>query len=83
MVEKHHWQKWSISCLWEHFLVLEHRIPIWVILRLGFSVEDIMEDMEIVVTPYKNRGDSNIMGLCPFHVLKELSISLQRYEKNL
>ena len=26
-------QKWSISYLWEHFLVLEHRIPIWVIFR--------------------------------------------------
>ena len=41
-------QKWSISYLWEHFLVPEHRIPIWVILRLRFSVEDIVEDMEIV-----------------------------------
>ena len=39
-----------------------------------------MEDMEIVVTPYENRGDSNIMGLCPFHVPKELSISLQTYD---
>ena len=29
-------------------MVPEHRIPIWVILRLGFSVEDIVEDMEIV-----------------------------------
>ena len=28
------WQKWSISYLWEHFLVLEHRIPIWVIFNL-------------------------------------------------
>ena len=30
---------------------------------------------------YKNKGDSNIMDLCPFHHLKELPISLQRYEK--
>ena len=29
-------------------MVPEHRIPIWVILRLRFSVEDIMEDMGIV-----------------------------------
>ena len=30
------WQKWSISYLWEQFLVPEHRIPIWLgfILRL-------------------------------------------------
>ena len=69
-----------MSFLWEHCLVLEHRIQIWVILRLGFSVEDIMEDMEIVVSPYKNMGHSNIMGLGPFHVLKELSILLQTYE---
>ena len=34
--------------LWEHFLVPEHRIPIWIILKLRFSVEDIAEDMEIV-----------------------------------
>ena len=40
-----------------------------------------MEDIGIVVTPYKHRGDSNRVGLCPFHVLKELSISLQTYEK--
>ena len=29
-------------------MVPEHRIPIWVILKLRFSVEDIVEDMEIV-----------------------------------
>ena len=28
-------------------MVPEHRIPIWVILRLRFSVEDIVEDIEI------------------------------------
>mgnify|MGYP003325936691 CR=1 FL=1 len=27
-------------------VVLEHQIPIWVILGLGFSVEDVVEDME-------------------------------------
>ena len=27
-------QKWSISCLWEHFLVPEHQIQIW----LGFKL---------------------------------------------
>ena len=32
-------------------MVPEHRIPIWVILRLRFSVEDIVEDMEIVDIP--------------------------------
>ena len=74
MAEKNPWQKYSISCLWEYFLVLDHQIPIRVILKLGISVEDIMEDMEKVVTLYKNRGDSNIKSLCPFHVLKELSI---------
>ena len=35
------WQKLSISYLWEHFLVPEHRIPIWLIFKLGFSVEDV------------------------------------------
>ena len=34
-------QKWLISYFWEHFLVPEHRIPIWLIFKLGFSVEDI------------------------------------------
>ena len=48
MAEKIPRQKWSISYLWEHFLVPEHRIPIWVILRFRFSVADIVEDMEIV-----------------------------------
>ena len=38
----------SIWYLWEHFSVPEHWIPIWVILRLRFSVEDIVEDKEIV-----------------------------------
>ena len=28
-------QKWSISYLWEHFLVPEHRIPIWLGFILG------------------------------------------------
>ena len=28
-------QKLSIWCLWEHFLVLEHRIPIWLGFMLG------------------------------------------------
>ena len=40
--------KWSICYLWKHLLVPEHRIPIWVILRLRFKVEDVAEDMEIV-----------------------------------
>ena len=48
MAEKNPWQKWSIWYLWEHFLVPEHRIPIWVILRSRLSVEDMVEDMEIV-----------------------------------
>jgi len=29
-------------------LVPKHQIPIWVILKLRFSIEDIAEDMEIV-----------------------------------
>ena len=39
MAEKIPRQKWSISYLWEHFLVPEHRIPIWLDFVLGFSVE--------------------------------------------
>ena len=48
IAEKNPGQKWSIWYLWEHFLVPEHRMPIYVIFRLRFSVEDIVEDMEIV-----------------------------------
>ena len=39
MVEKYPWQKWSISYIWEHLLVLEHQIPIW----LGFILRLSME----------------------------------------
>ena len=39
MAEKIPRQKWSISYLWEHFLVPEHRIPISVILGGGVSHE--------------------------------------------
>ena len=38
MAEIFPWQKWSISYLWEHFLVPEHRIPIWLDFVFGFSV---------------------------------------------
>ena len=31
IVGKKHEQKWSISHLWEHFWVLEHRMPIWLL----------------------------------------------------
>ena len=48
MAEQIPMQKWLISYFWEHFLVPEHRIPISVILRLKLSVEDMVEDMEIV-----------------------------------
>ena len=42
--------QFSLMTHYQHlnFLAPEHRIPIWVILRLRFSVEDIVEDMEIV-----------------------------------
>ena len=39
MAEIFPWQKWSISYLWEHFLVPEHRIPIWLGFILGLSME--------------------------------------------
>ena len=38
MAEKKPWQKWSIWYLLEHFLVPEHRIPIWLGLVLRFTV---------------------------------------------
>ena len=40
-----------IDCvyLWVHFLVLELRILIWFILGLGLSIEDIVEDMELLI----------------------------------
>ena len=40
IAEKYPWQKWSIS-LWKHFLVLEHRIPIWLDFVLGFSMLEL------------------------------------------
>ena len=32
-----------------NFLAPEHRIPIWVILGLGFSVDDIVKDMKLLI----------------------------------
>ena len=48
MAEKILGQKWSISYLWEHFLVPEHRIPIWLILKLGFRVEDVSHVQQVL-----------------------------------
>ena len=39
----------SFGYLWEHCLVPEHRIPIWVVVTLGTSVEDIFDDMEMLI----------------------------------
>ena len=52
MAEKILRLKWLISYFWEHFLVPEHRIPIWLIFKLRFSVEDIVEDMEMLIFQY-------------------------------
>ena len=41
MAEIFPWQKWSISYLWEHFLVLEHQIQIWLDFVLGFSILEL------------------------------------------
>ena len=49
MAEKNPWRKRSISYLWEHFVVLEHRIPIWFILGLRFSVDDIVIDRDLLI----------------------------------
>ena len=49
MAEIFPWQKWSISYLWEHFLVPEHRIPIWLGFVLGFNVRDGMASMELLL----------------------------------
>ena len=35
------------------------------------------------MTLYKNRGDSNIKGLCTLHVLQEMSIFHWKYKQNL
>ena len=35
MAEKFPWQKWSISNLWEHFLLPKHQIPFWLIFVLA------------------------------------------------
>ena len=39
MTEEFPYQKLSISNPWEHFLVAEHWIPIWVGFELGLSME--------------------------------------------
>ena len=35
-----------------NFLAPEHRIPIWVILGLGLSVDDIVKDMKLLIFQY-------------------------------
>ena len=40
--EEFPYKKWLISNLWEHFLVPEHWIPIWVGFELGLSMEFII-----------------------------------------
>ena len=52
MAEKNPYQKWSISYLWEHFLVPGHRIPIWLIFKLGFSAEGTIDNMEMLIVQY-------------------------------
>ena len=42
-------------------MALEHRIPIWVILRLGLRVGDMIEDMEIVNIPLYVCINTNIV----------------------
>ena len=41
-------QKWSISYLWEHFLVPDHRIPILLIFELSICIQ---EDTQIIEIP--------------------------------
>ena len=45
-------------------MLLKHRIPIWVILRLRFGVEDIVEDMEIVNVSLYVCINNNIANNC-------------------
>ena len=40
MAEQNPWQKWLFRYIWEHFLVLEHQIPIWLDFVLGLNVRD-------------------------------------------
>ena len=45
MAEKNTWQKLSISNPWEHFLVPEHQMAIYVDFELGLSMEFLMPIM--------------------------------------
>ena len=42
------WQKWSISNLWEHFLVPEHRIPICFIFKLKLGSRNTPKSLKFV-----------------------------------
>ena len=39
-------QKWLISYFWEHFLVPEHHIPIWLAFVLTFNVRNGLANMD-------------------------------------
>ena len=56
--------KWSFCYLWEHFLVPEHRIPIWVILGSRFRVEDIVEDMKLLIFQYTYAQKLTLLRIC-------------------
>ena len=49
MAEKNPGQKWQFRYIWEHFLVLEHQIPIWLDFVLGLNVRDGMASMELLL----------------------------------
>ena len=48
MAEKIPKQKWLISYFWEHFLVPEHHIPIWLAFVLTFNVRNGLANMELL-----------------------------------
>ena len=66
MAEKIPRQKWSISYLWEHFLVPEHQIPIWLVFVLGFSVRDGLAKHCFLVMKLQNLN----ISLDVLHLLK-------------
>ena len=73
MAEKNPWQKWQFRYIWEHILVLEHQIPIWLDFVLGLNVRDGMASMELLLMTsiWHSKMIEIPLVLLAFDILKE------------
>ena len=71
------WQKWSISYLFEHFLV--DQIPIWLDFVLGFNI-DLMNAKYSLLNTRTQKCFQNVMDkqLCDACARKEPTLQFQR-----